>query len=173
MLPQRKNSLRLKNHDYNRCGLYFITICIHEKKPYLSIVPVGATHESPAPLLTKAGTIVDNLITALPSRFNLRVDKYVIMPNHVHILFRISDPRLVRATRESPLQAVPSEIARAVGYMKMNSSKEIHRMGIEGKIWQRGFHDHVVRNQRDYENIWKYIHCNPAIWHKDKFFITK
>ena len=146
-LPKRKPT-RLKNYDYSSDGAYFITICTHKKQKILSNI-VGAIHESPEIKLSLNGEIVEKYIKQLEARFYLKVDKYVIMPNHIHLLIVIE----TRAIRESPLQK-RSTISNAIGYLKMNVSRDVHKIGYTEKIWQRSFHDHIIRNEGDYLKIW-------------------
>ena len=63
-----------------------------------------------------------------------------------------------------------SVISKVIGYVKMNASKEIHGKYDDAVIWQRGFHDHIIRDRRDYEKIAKYIYENPIRWQYDCFF---
>ena len=168
-LPQRK-TIRLENYDYSTPGAYFITICTHEKRCIFSEITVGAIHESPAVRLTAAGRCVQTSVEALSNRYpNLSVDKYVIMPNHIHLLLVIHEER---AIRESPLRSEGkrSLLDKAVGFLKMNSSKQIHSISPGLLVWQRSFHDHVVRNENDYSEIWNYIDTNPIRWTADCFY---
>lgn len=162
-LPKRKPT-RLKNYDYSSDGAYFITICTHKRQKILSNI-VGAIHESPEIKLSLNGEIVEKYIKQLEARFDLKVDKYVIMPNHIHLLIVIE----TRAIRESPLQK-RSTISNAIGYLKMNVSRDVHKIGYTDKIWQRSFHDHIIRNEGDYLKIWNYIDTNPQKWNEDCFF---
>ncbi len=187
--PVRKHN-RLKAYDYSTPGAYFVTICTGGRRCFLSKVSVGAIHESPAQrvILTQAGRIVQNVIESLPERFeDVYVDKYVIMPNHIHLLIRIDNERMIRASsqridskraiHESPLQAekgtVPANrsiLSKVIGYLKMNSSKQIHSFAPELAVWQRSFYDHVVRNEKDYTECWLYIDSNPARWAQDELY---
>ena len=63
-----------------------------------------------------------------------------------------------------------SVISKMIGYIKMNASKEIHNRYGNEIVWQRGFHDHIIRNRNDYEKISKYIYENPIIWQYDCFY---
>ena len=167
--PQRRPN-RLSGWDYSASGAYFVTICTHEKRCFLSGINVGALHEAPAVSLTPEGEIVRQVIDALPERFpELRVEKYVVMPNHIHLLLEIGPER---AIRESPLQADEkrSLLSRAVGYLKMNSSKRIRAIRPGLAVWQRSFHDHIVRGEADHREIWAYIDGNPAKWAEDRFY---
>ena len=162
-LPIRKPT-RLKEFDYSQNGYYFITICTHNRKNLFSNI-VGAIHESPEIKLNANGEIVDNYIKQLNVRFGFKIDKYAIMPNHIHMIIVISE----RAIRESPLQK-RSLISKAVGYLKMNASRDIHKTGYLQPIWQRSFHDHIIRGEKDYLKIWNYIDTNPQKWREDCFY---
>ena len=166
-LPVRKN-LRLREFDYNTPGAYFITFCTHNRSNILSRI-VGAIHESPVSQLTTCGVIVDAVIQSIPEHLHVTIDRYVIMPNHVHLIVVIAESDVLRAIRESPLQG-RSIVSKAVGYIKMNASKAIRQQYGDVTVWQRGYHDHVIRNQDDYEMIAKYIHENPLRWELDKFY---
>ncbi|MBE6530927.1 MAG: transposase [Ruminococcaceae bacterium] len=166
-LPDRKH-LRLQNFDYDTPGAYFITICTHNRKCTLSHI-VGAIHESSEIKLTEYGMIVDEIINDISKRFKIEVDRYVIMPNHIHLIIVITDNEELRTIRESPLRG-RSIISKMIGYVKMNASKEIHRKFGNTIVWQRGFHDHIIRDKDDYEKISKYIYENPTKWQYDCFY---
>ena len=169
-LPQRK-PLRWNNYDYNTPGAYFITICTHDKRCTLSHV-VGAIHESPAIKLTNFGQIVEHILHHIPAHLKATVDRFVIMPNHIHLLLVILDDEELRAIRESPLRG-RSVISKTVGYIKMNATRQIHEIHDDVNVWQRGFHDHVIRDHRDYEKIAKYIDENPAQWERDRMWVKE
>ena len=168
-MPKRKQ-IRLPAYDYSTPGAYFVTVCTADRRCILSTISVGAIHESPVVHLTDAGTIVRGVIERLPERFiNTGVDHYVIMPNHIHLLLRIEEGR---AIRESPLQeqGKRSLLDKMIGYLKMNSSKQIHSLYPDLEIWQRSYHEHVIRNDEDYRAIWEYIDTNPVKWTLDRYF---
>ena len=85
------------------------------------------------------------------------VEKYVIMPNHVHAIIRI-DGRNSR------------DLTKIIGQYKMAVTKRIHKINPALEVWQRSFHDHIIRNQQGYEKIWQYIENNPRKWEEDCFF---
>ena len=167
-LPKRKTN-RLKGYDYSAPGAYFITICTYNRRQFLSHI-VGAIHESPENKLTPYGQIVNDIIKHLPQRYGIEIDKYIIMPNHIHLIVLIKDDE--RAIHESPLRGKKqrSLISKAVGYLKMNASKRFHEFTNEKRIWQRTYHDHIIRNEKDYQKIWEYIHTNPLKWEDDCFY---
>ena len=167
-LARRKN-IRLKNYDYSESGAYFVTICTKEKRKILSNI-VGAIHESPEMNveLTQYGEIIDKYIKISKIRFDIEINQYVIMPNHIHLIIEII-PNNIRAIRESPLRS-RSVVSQVVGFIKANSSKEIHKINPNIEIWQRGFYDHVIRDKCDYEEISKYIYENPLKWELDELY---
>ncbi len=166
-LPKRKR-LRLDHFDYSTPGAYFITVCTHNRRCTLSRI-VGAIHESPEPELTEYGKIVDDLINHIPEHFKVSIAEYVIMPNHIHLIAIIGAEEELRAIRESPLRG-RSIISKMVGYIKMKASKEIHCRHGNMAVWQRGFHDHIIRDEPDYIKIANYICENPIYWQLDRLY---
>ena len=143
-LPKRKPT-RIKNYDYSTPGAYFVTICTHNRRCTLSRV-VGAIHESPEIQLTEYGRVVEDVINNIPSHCKAAIDRYVIMPNHIHLIIVIIDDEELRAIRESPLRG-RSVISKTIGYIKMNASKKIHNEFGDKTIWQRNYNDHIIRNR--------------------------
>lgn len=151
---------RLKNYDYSSQGAYFITICTKDRRCILStivgddayIVPLCDAHIVPEIKLTHYGEIVKKYIDSIPG-----IDKYVIMPNHIHLLIVIDGP--MRAS--APTISVPSLIRS----FKILVSKEIGC-----GIWQRSYYDDIIRDEEDYLNHWQYIENNPAKWSEDKYY---
>ena len=88
----------------------------------------------------------------------IKLDKYVIMPNHVHAILVIS------GEKES------QSIVSVIGQYKAAVTKKIRAVNPEINVWQRSFHDHVIRNQVGYKKIWQYIENNPVRWEEDCFY---
>ena len=165
--PQRKPN-RLKGFDYSTPRAYFVTICVKDRQCLLGTI-VGAAISRPlSNTLTQAGRIVDAAIRSIPSHYpSVSVEKYVVMPNHVHILLMISsaaDGRLIAAPTSTVGSKTPS-ISQVVGHMKRSVSKTL---GVP--LWQKSFHDHIIRNEDDYRAIWNYIDTNPFRWTEDCFY---
>ena len=91
------------------------------------------------------------------------VDKYVVMPNHVHMILSIG---CNDAERSRPFPTVST----VVGLYKSGVSRLIHLHRPEVMLWQRSYYDHVIRNQQDYDGIWTYIENNPARWAEDEYY---
>ena len=160
-LPERKIN-RLSGYDYSQNGGYFITICVHNKKRILSSVGDGF----PVPKLTAYGRIVEEHICLINKRFpQIAVEKYVIMPNHIHIL-AVIDRGVLGTGDPSPT------LGTMVGWLKYQTTKQINllRDSVGERVWQRSYYDHIIRCQQDYEEIWRYIDENPLRWLSDRLF---
>ena len=156
-LPKRKPN-RLRDFDYSSCGAYFITICTKERRNYFWNT-VGATIGRPQDVpLTSYGKIVNDAINNIPKSYpQISVDYYVIMPNHIHLILQIySEDKIGR-----PM--VAPTISRVVGQLKGYVTKQIKEA-----VWQKSFHDHVIRNRDDYQEISRYIYENPSNWETDE-----
>ena len=157
----RKNN-RLEFYDYSQNGAYFITICTRDKQKIFWIDDksqnsVGADIIRPHDKLNDLGLIVECAIEQITEYYpNTMIDKYVIMPNHVHILMRIENDEFNGRIISAPT------ISIIIGQMKRWVSKQIGY-----PIWQKSFHDHVIRNEADYQRIWQYIDTNPIKWELD------
>ena len=157
--PIRKPN-RLKHYDYGSNGMYFITICTKNKAHILGKI-VGATIGRPPRIcLSRCGEItkyaIENINSFYPA---VSVVKYVIMPNHIHLLLLID-----RYTENGRPMVAPT-ISVVIQQMKGYISKQT---GFPP--WQKLFHDHIIRNEKDYEKIWEYIDTNPMKWESDCFY---
>ena len=138
-----------------------ITIILHREHILLrsalqterksSGLTVGANCVSPANVpLSYIGMIVDNEIKKLNSVYDaVRVDKYCIMPDHIHFILSID-------TDENGRTQFAPTISRVIKQFKGSITKQVGR-----PIWQKSFYDHGIRNQQDYDEIWAYIENNP------------
>ena len=112
-------------------------------------------------ILTPIGKIVEDCILSLPlHNHGIRLDKYVVMPNHIHLLLRFVPAE--GGQSRPPLQKVMQSL-------KSVTTRRCWQFGVS-KLWQRSFYDHVIRNETDYLKIWQYIEQNPLRWGEDIFF---
>ena len=157
-LPKRKPT-RLKGYDYGAPGAYFITICTQDRKELLSKIIVGDdAYIVPQNNLSEIGLICDKYINNINIKYeNVTVDKYVIMPNHIHLIIFLHGT--MRAS--SPTKSIESII---------RSFKTLVTKEIGNSIWQRSYHDHIIRGEKDYQKIWEYIDTNVVRWEKDCFY---
>lgn len=153
----RKN-IRLSGYDYSRVGAYFVTICTTGRAPIF-------WKDFLFPELSPSGMIAAEEIRVLEDRFpSVRIEKYVIMPDHVHILLTLRRQGQSGEGRQG--QSPCPTLGSVVGAYKSISTKRINReTGAPGeKIWQPRYYEHIVRGEEDFLTIWQYIQENPARW---------
>ena len=155
-LPKRQ-SIRIGDYDYSTPGAYFITICTsNREKIFWNDVGADIIRPENVPLST-AGKIVEQGILQMASHYeNVTVDKYCVMPDHVHLILRIE------SDMDGRTQFAPT-ISRVIKQFKGSITKQVGR-----PIWQKSFYDHGIRNQQDYDEIWEYIENNPRKWFLDR-----
>ena len=161
---KRKHS-RLKTYDYTNSGCYFITFCTKDRAHVLSSIVGRGARTPPRVELTNIGKIAAEVIERTSVVYpGISIDNYVIMPNHVHLLIRISPvDGGVRAPR--PTENGSVSITEVIKAMKSITTRKIGT-----KIWQTSFYDHVIRNDEDYQTRFRYIKENPAKWQQDKYY---
>ncbi len=171
--------IRLANYDYSSNGLYFITICTKDRIRYLSeVISVGnaalgvprntATENDifdvPIVKLTKYGEIVNSNIKKINEIYRyVSVTKYVIMPDHIHMILFVSDYGEKIQTSGTPRAAFPTKSVSQI----INGLKSISTKQIGFSVWQRSFHDHIIRNEKEFLEICSYIDNNPTNWVND------
>ena len=187
-----RQSIRLRDFDYGDAGAYFVTMCSWRRECLFGDVVDGAVR------LNELGMVVRDFWTAVPQHFpHVELDEFVIMPNHVHVLFWIVDENPpVGATHASPLVVHPKRlinkstngekqgdacvaptrpgpkrrsVGAVVGSFKSAATKRINalRNNAGCPVWQRNYYEHVIRGDRDLHAIRKYITDNPTKWELD------
>ena len=155
-LPERKHP-RLKNYDYSQNWAYFITICAFQKQKIFS--SISGDHKGEAfGTLSIFGQIAKKQVEEIQFRFpGIVVDKYVIMPNHIHLLLTVEKPE--------------KSICDVICAFKSITARNCRRIAPELRVFQASFHDHIIRNESDYLRIWNYIDTNVQRWENDCFYI--
>ena len=190
----KHHSLRLKGHDYSHAGLYFITICTKDRQHYFGKISGGEM------TLNETGAQAELFLMEIANHFNhARVTEHVIMPNHVHLILKLSDfktesgnNRLKAQIDDHDLSAdyadgnspiVPTtdtnifgkpvcgSVSVIINQYKASVKRWCNAHGIEYFHWQNRFHDHIIRNQESCNTIANYIRNNPKQWEKDKFYL--
>ncbi len=157
-LPKRKHP-RLKNYDYSSNGYYFITFCIENPKVKLSTVGRGL---DPAVVtLTDYGKIVEEEILDIQEKYEIvKIDKYCIMPNHVHLIIIIDDFGVSAGSRPRPtvpdlMRIIKSKSARRFNQLDNTPGR---------KVYQTSFMDEIIGSEKYYQEVWRYIDENPIKW---------
>jgi REP element-mobilizing transposase RayT len=184
---------RLKGYDYSQNNLYFVTNCVKNNLCCLGrVIAVGtgcdlfvqyvgrdlsvqyAENINPddhnpdieyVVELNEYGLIVDEKINWLATQYPYVVlHNHVVMPNHFHIILEIDSQRV--KGQELKIKSLSS----LMGALKTTSSNEIHETGFDDFAWHRSFHDHIIRDEKAYTNIFNYINLNPQKWFEDRFY---
>ena len=185
--PRRhhRRSIRLKGYDYRRNGAYFVTACTQHRERLFGEIAQGEM------VLNQFGQIVEACWHDLPLHYpNIRLDSFVVMPDHVHAIVFIDNalfPKAVESDRAdvavvavaavaagfkpaTTATTVPkrhglSEFVRALKTFSARRINELrHTPGVT--VWQRDYWEHIIRNQKALRNIRTYILNNPARWHE-------
>ena len=141
--PKRKHP-RLKEYDYSNDGGYFVTVCVKNKEKLLG-EPVLVNGKIK---LTPIGETAEKHIKAINSAYDgVRVDSYMIMPDHIHMLITISGgmPSCRPTSLQTVVRTFKTMVTREIGF----------------SVWQTSFYEHIVRDEKDYTDIDNYIKANP------------
>lgn len=95
-----RKSIRLPGYDYSQPGYYFVTICVHDRKQSL----FGDIFEKKMILNDFGSTVQNEILRTEQIRSNVKIDEYVIMPNHCHIIYHLR--RIDDVSRRGTLQRV-------------------------------------------------------------------
>lgn len=183
-----RRSIRLKGHDYASEGAYFVTIVTQGRECLFGKIIDGEM------ILNEAGQMVVKWWNELSNKFpDVIAGAFVIMPNHFHGIIIIektagADLR-VCPDRESisehkgehvgsPRRDVP--LSQIMQWFKTMTTNEYIR-GVKqlgwhpfvGKLWQRNYYEHIVRNEKSLQRITDYIFANPSRWYKDQENVRK
>ena len=147
ILPNRR-TIRLPLYDYSTPGAYFITLCITQRRPILGSIQGSES------VLSRLGLSVQQSWEELPDfHAEVQLDAMVIMPNHLHgIVVLVQTSSIERTT-----------LSQVVRTLKSRSARRINRiLGVQGvPVWQRGYYERVIRDDRELRNVREYIRKNP------------
>jgi putative transposase len=172
-LNQYRKSIRLKECDYSSPGEYFITICTHNHEYIFGVVSNEEMH------LSVAGEIIkEEWLRTAAIRPNIELDSFVVMPNHIHgiiVIYETYDMPCWGTLQRAPTlerfgKPTHNSISTIVRLFKSITTKKINqiRRSFGIPVWQHGFYDHIIRNEKDLNNTRDYIINNPLKWQLDK-----
>ncbi|MDR2578056.1 MAG: transposase [Chitinispirillales bacterium] len=159
--------MRLSGYDYSQAGSYFVTICTKNRKCLFGdvIANVGNGSKPFRVALNEFGKIAEHVWLDL-SRHNEGIVSNIhqIMPNHIHGIFTII---------ENGGHDIPEIIRQVKTFTSRYINDYLKRNGLEpfptGGIWQKSYHDHIIRNDESFQKIYRYIENNPVTWERDCF----
>ena len=186
-VPVRRNrrSIRLKGYDYSQAGAYFVTICTQHRECLFGEIVDGEM------VLNDAGRMVQTGWDGIPSHYpGIDIDAFQIMPNHIHGIVFIAvgagpracpdngqpdngQPRDGQPRGVAPTMSLPDVVHRFKSMMTheyINGIKQYGWTPFPGKLWQRNYYEHIVRNEDELNRIRQYIINNPAQWESDRLY---
>lgn len=192
-----RHRFRAQWHDYND-GIYFVTICSHEKRHVFGRICNGEMHFS------RLGEIVAQCLESIPIHYpNAEVYNYVVMPNHVHLVIAVRTRYIASPQTDDTINSNfgclkppkhgeacedfhhNSRLATIIGSFKAAVTRAANRLGDGGHIsggrdglggrdvsrpyWQQRYYEHIIRDQRAFDNIMKYVDNNVMSGKSDCF----
>lgn len=152
MILNHRHTIRLPKHDYTSSKTYFITIGSYHH--YQIFGEIKNKIHTP----NEISKIIQNNLILLPKHYPCKIVSFQIMPNHIHIILKITK-----------LNHKPLTLGQIIRYFKAKSTHEIRKQKIYfAQIFQRNYYEHIIRDKEDLTRCQKYIFLNPKNWSKDK-----
>jgi len=162
-------SNRLVNWDYSQSGHYFVTICVKNRESLFGEIRKRKLY------LSNYGEIIKRCLIDLPNHFNnIRIDEFIVMPNHVHgiIIIKLNPNRRDVINHVSTMQNISPmnkiTLGKIIRYFKGKSSFLIHQLENNAFQWQPRYYDHIIRTENDLLKAQQYIRWNPLKWDDDE-----
>lgn len=169
-------SIRLKNYDYSQAGAYFVTVCAQNRECVFGKIDDGVMQ------LNDAGRMIETWWYELSHKFPMiDMDVYTVMPNHFHGIIAIvgtaprGHPNPDRSLHEGQPHRVAPTLGNIVNWFKTMTTND-YIQGVRhhqwrpfpGKLWQRNYYEHIIRNEDDLDKIREYIIYNHIRWDDDE-----
>lgn len=150
---------RMRGFDYTHEAVYFVTICSHEHKHIFgNVSKIGDKYFF---IPSRIGDLVEENFFRLPERFpEFSLIHFSLLPNHLHFLTKKNKTDSDNAKSLSEL----------VGAFKSLSDRAVRNEMPKIRIWQKSFHDHIIRSEKDFQTHWLYIEENVNRWNEDEYF---
>ncbi len=148
---------RIPGFDYSSANIYLLTVCTDRFQCMFGVV--SSEGDTPNTILSPLGELVEEAILGISSIYpNVTVDAYSILPNHLHLLLRLDHT-------DAPNSPT---VGRIIQQMKGYVTKAFGK-----SVWEKSYHDRVIRSEQAYEDAWNYVIYNPAKWETDEYFTLK
>jgi len=159
-----RHSLRFDLWDYRAPAAYFVTIVTHGRARLFGSIVDGAVN------LSVLGRVArDEWLRSAALRPDLELDQFVVMPNHIHGLVLLLPVEPMPDLPQTGGRLLSRSLGALVGGFKSASSRRINeqRRRPGQPVWQRNYHDRIVRNEDELDAVRAYIFENPSWWSQD------
>lgn len=154
MYENKRHTIRRQRVDYSKPNYFFVTICTLKHGYYFEKYP-------------ELKNIVENNLNGLEKYFpNVEIKKYVIMPNHIHLILVIK--YLIDGVTLGKVIAVLKSKS-ASDWLKLINKEKINSIS---SIWQRNYFERILRDKKEYIAYIKYIEDNPKDWLNDSYHVS-
>ena len=163
-----RRSIRLQTYDYSQEGLYFVTICCNDRECFFGEIINDEM------MLNPAGEMIKTEWFALEQRFltiQTTEHELMIMPNHLHCIIEIIETE--NNTKKELLGNVIGAFKSLTTNKYIQGVKTSNWKAFNGKLWQRDYYEHIIRDGESYNNITNYIANNPIKWNEDEYNLAK
>jgi putative transposase len=178
-----RHSIRLKGYDYSSVGPYFVTVCTHNKTCLLGQIANSQM------ILSNAGEMINRTWNEIPQNYSgIKIDAFQIMPNHIHGIITLvgTDPYPIHDNILGQSQGIANGQPQGVAPTRLSLADVVHRFktmttkrytdGVKqngwppfkGKLWQRNYYEHIIRNETSLHKIRQYVMDNPKTWTTDQ-----
>ncbi|MBL4560373.1 MAG: transposase [Labilibaculum sp.] len=189
---RNRKIIRKQNYDYSSDGWYYVTICTKDRKCYFGEIINEVMH--PNEIGKQANVFIQEISNHFP---HVELGKFVVMPNHIHIILRIVGTQHVVSVQKTDVnvrtghgatelkndvttlnnvaqlnqfgKTIPGSLSAIMGQLKSTLTRWCRANDYAHFAWQSRFHDHIIRTNESFERISEYIKNNPANWNNDKF----
>ena len=167
----RIKSTRLPYWDYRNEAAYYITICTQNYQPFFGAINHGSM------TLSLSGKIADRHWQAIPRHYDhVKLDAYIIMPNHIHGIVILDYPVETRHVTSLPIghatnsfgPLLPGSLSKIIQAYKSSVTKKVRQTININFAWQPRFYEHIIRNEHSCLNIAEYIVRNRINWKNDE-----
>ena len=150
----------MRGFDYSQEAVYFVTICSHQHKCIFGEVLKTGCNNVFSP--SRIGELVEENFFRLPERFpEFSLIHFSLLPNHLHFL----------TMKNKADHDTAKSVSDLVGAFKSLSDRAVRNEMSVIRIWQKSFHDHIIRDEKDFQTHWLYIEENLNNWNEDEYYI--
>jgi len=194
-----RQSIRLKGYDYSQAGLYFITICCQDRVCRFGCIENGKMMLNDAGKIAETcwfeipqhfpNAILHEYVV-MPNHIhgivelksdnvagvenvgaeNVGAENFLPLRNNTDITVGVENFQPLQPKKNAFQKMIPRSIGSIVKGFKIGVTKWFRQNTDIETIWQRNYHEHIIRNEQSYQTISQYILNNPATWKDDKFY---
>ncbi len=158
-LDESRKQLRLTQWNYKSTGYYLVTLCVEGRQCLFGNIENGLM------CLNEIGEMIDRACKMLPMVYSgIGLDCHIVMPNHLHAIIVIEDNGLVSI---NSLFDIIRKFKTYTMHLYRHGVEEMGWMQYDKRLWQRSYHEHIIRNEYSLEKIREYIINNPIKWELD------